>query len=370
VNAATKLTSSLQQWGFAGPQPLLIAGPCSAESEDQVLQTARALKAGGLTSAIRAGVWKPRTRPGSFEGIGTPALKWLVKAREETGLPVLTEVANAYHVEEALKHGIDMLWIGARTTVNPFFVQEIAESLRGVQIPVFVKNPLHPEVGLWIGAFERLHAVGITQLAAIHRGFYALQPAPFRNEPRWELSFELRARMPEVPILCDPSHIAGKRDLLHQVAQTALDINLDGLMIETHPNPSQALSDSAQQVTPEGLHQLMKQLVIRYEDVDEISLKHKLQDIRKSIDRLDHDIINLLQQRFKQVDDIAYIKDQDQMTIFQMTRWFEMMADRKEFGGDLGLDPDLMHELFSVIHKYSVKRQMDTLNSNSGGKEI
>ena len=226
MSSAINTRTRLQDWIDQSPAPFVIAGPCSAESEEQVVETARALKEGGKVSAFRAGVWKPRTRPGSFEGIGSEALQWLSAARRETGLSIVTEVANAGHVEEVLRHDVDMLWIGARTTVNPFYVQEIADALRGVNIPVLVKNPLHPEMSLWMGALERMDQVGIKQLAAIHRGFYSAQPGIFRNEPHWELSFELRALAPEIPILCDPSHIAGDRELIEEVAQTAMDITL------------------------------------------------------------------------------------------------------------------------------------------------
>lgn len=361
MNAARKQSSKLASWGFGGQEPFLIAGPCSAESEDQVLETARAIAKSGQASIFRAGVWKPRTRPGSFEGIGGPALGWLNKAKEETGLPIAVEVGSPAHVVLALMHNIDVLWIGARTTVNPFYVQEIAEALHGVDIPILVKNPLHADIGLWIGAIERFAHVGVKRLAAVHRGFYTDQPAPFRNEPRWELSIELRTRMPELPILCDPSHIAGRADLVQQVAQTALDINLDGLMIETHINPKKALSDAAQQVTPTRLEALMNDLLIRTEEVDEERIRQKLLALRNQIDVLDHGIIEKIRERFVHVDAIGKIKQEDQITIFQMARWFELIADRKAAGAALDLDPDLLYELFSVIHKYSVKRQTDLI---------
>jgi chorismate mutase len=369
VNAARKQSTKLASWGLRGPEPFLIAGPCSAESEQQVLDTARAIAESGRASAFRAGVWKPRTRPGSFEGIGGPALKWLATAKAETGLPIAIEVGSPTHVELALKNNIDILWIGARTTVNPFYVQEIAEALRGVNIPILVKNPLHADIGLWIGAIERFAHAGITRLAAVHRGFYTDQPAPFRNEPRWELSFELRTRMPELPILCDPSHIAGRADLVQQVAQTALDINLDGLMIETHISPKAALSDAAQQLTPAQLDALMGDLLIRSEEVDEERIRQKLHTLRNEIDRIDGILIRMLQERFVQVDAIGKIKQEDQITIFQMARWFELIADRKAAGAALGLDPDLLHELFSIIHKYSVKRQADIIQEPAPAKK-
>ncbi len=362
MNALRKQSEKFADWGFTGPDPMLIAGPCSAESEEQLLETARGIAATGRASALRAGVWKPRTRPGSFEGIGKPALSWLEKAKAETGLPVLTEVGSTAHVEEALKYNIDAFWIGARTTVNPFYVQEIAEALRGVDIPIMVKNPLHADVGLWVGAIERFHAVGIKRLAAIHRGFYTDQPAPYRNEPRWELSFELRTQLPEVPILCDPSHIAGSSNFIQQVAQTAMDINLDGLMIETHCNPAKALSDSGQQVTPAQLEQIIGNLILRSEEADEEVIRQKLQVLRETIDGIDHDLIKTLKARFDQVDEIGRIKLADDITVFQMARWFDVIKNRKSFGSSQGLDENLLHELFSVIHKYSVKRQTDIIN--------
>lgn len=285
----------------------------------------------------------------------------MVNHAKETGLPVATEVANAWHVEEVLKHGIDMIWIGARTTVNPFYVQEIADALQGVDIPVLVKNPLHPELGLWIGAIERLERAGISKLAAIHRGFYTTKPSPFRNEPKWELSFELRARLPQLPILCDPSHIAGNRSLLRQVAQTAMDINLDGLMIETHIAPDKALSDASQQVTPENLARLMDSLIIKTEETDEAASQQKLLELRHAIDDLDHDLIKTLSKRFDNVNTIGQIKMEDQITIFQMQRWFEMMNDRKTEGAKYNLD-EFLHELFSIIHKYSVKKQTEIIH--------
>ena len=322
-----------------------------------MLETAKQLKEIGKVSAIRAGVWKPRTRPGSFEGIGKTALQWLIETRQETGLPVMTEVGNGQHVEDVLKHDVDMIWIGARTTVNPFYIQEIADALKGVDIPVFVKNPIHPELGLWIGAIERLERAGISKLAAIHRGFYTSQPVPFRNEPKWEMSFELRTRLPDIPIICDPSHIAGTRDLISQVSQTALDLNLDGLIIETHHEPDKALSDAAQQITPAVLSDILDNLVIRHEEVEEETVQSKLDEHREVIDVLDHKIIQQLQKRFAHIEEIGQIKAEDKITIFQLNRWYDMVSERKKFGQQHGLDEDFLHELFSLIHKYSVRKQ-------------
>lgn len=338
---------------------MVVAGPCSAESEFQVVETARQLAESGRVSAFRAGVWKPRTRPGSFEGIGSSALPWLIAAREASGLPVMTEVANAQHVEACLRAGMDAVWIGARTTVNPFFVQEIADALRGVNIPVWVKNPIHSDVGLWIGALERLDAAGVQQVAAVHRGFYADRPEPFRNEPKWELSFALRSRVPEVPIVCDPSHIAGKRALVEQVARTALDLQLDGLMVECHPNPDKALSDAAQQLTPAALTQLLEGLEMqRNLPLDPDALR-VLTDLRTSLDGLDSELVHLLQARMDLVAAIGMLKAKHGMTVFQLDRFQHIFEARGTEAAALGVHPALIDELFQVVHKYSVQKQIE-----------
>jgi len=336
---------------------LVVAGPCSAESEKQVLAIAKSLKEISQVSLFRAGVWKPRTRPGSFEGVGEVALGWLQSVKRETGLPTAVEVANAHHVEASLKAGMDALWIGARTTVNPFFVQEIAESLRGVDIPVFVKNPIHPELGLWLGAIERLSQVGVEKILAVHRGFFSTQAAPFRNDPKWELSFDLRAEAPNIPILADPSHIAGDRNLIQEVAQTALDLNLDGLMIETHNDPDRALSDAAQQVTPESLQSILTHLEVKREEVSDAKLVSVIEDIRSRIDALDESLLSQLAQRNELVAEMAKIKESGKMTIFQLNRWFQLVDDRRKWGDKLKLDNSLVHDVFQVIHKHSVGLQ-------------
>ncbi len=361
MSSAIHKRETLQGWIDQTESPFVIAGPCSAESQEQVLSIAISLKADKKVSVFRAGVWKPRTRPGSFEGIGSKALGWLNEVKKQTGLSTITEVANANHVEEVLKNDIDMLWIGARTTVNPFYVQEIAEALQGVNIPVLVKNPLHADLGLWIGALERFDKAGISQLGAIHRGFFSNNPAPFRNEPRWDLSFELRAKVPEIPLLCDPSHIAGKREWIKEVSQTAMDINFDGLMIETHNDPDNALSDASQQVTPDTLNSVLSDLVIRTEAFESEASEKKLKAIRNEIDRLDSEFISLLNGRKDLINKIGEIKFEDDMTIFQMQRWFEIMHNREALAQDLGLNTCLVQELFNVIHKYSVNQQIDFL---------
>ena len=340
---------------FIHKKPYLIAGPCSAESENQLLAIAKAVE--GTADVFRAGVWKPRTKPNSFEGIGKDALSWLKTIQQETSLKVVTEVATAKHVELCLESGVDMLWIGARTTVNPFYVQEIAEALRGVDIPVFVKNPIHPELGLWLGAFERLHKVGVKQLAAIHRGFYSYEKVAFRNDPKWEIPIKLREEVRDLPIICDPSHIAGKAALVEDIAQTAMDINLDGLMIETHHNPSAALSDAEQQVTPKELNSIMNNLVLRDTKLRDEEFKGRLLNFRNQIDNFDTKIIELLDNRKQVVEHIANFKNENKLTIFQIDRWFEILNTRKENANLLGVDEQMIEEIFALIHKYSILTQ-------------
>jgi chorismate mutase len=340
---------------FIDKKPYLIAGPCSAESENQLLTIAKAVE--GTADIFRAGVWKPRTKPNSFEGIGKDALSWLKTIQQETSLKVVTEVATAKHVELCLESGVDLLWIGARTTVNPFYVQEIAEALRGVDIPVFVKNPIHPELGLWLGAFERLHKVGVKQLAAIHRGFYSYEKVAFRNDPKWEIPIKLREEVRDLPIICDPSHIAGKSALVGDIAQTAMDINLDGLMIETHHNPSAALSDAEQQVTPKELNSIMNNLVLRDTKLRDEEFKGRLLNFRNQIDNFDTKIIELLDNRKQVVEHIANFKNENKLTIFQIDRWFEILNTRKENANLLGVDEQMVEEIFALIHKYSILTQ-------------
>ena len=340
---------------FIHKKPYLIAGPCSAESETQLLTIAKAVE--GTADVFRAGVWKPRTKPNSFEGIGKDALSWLKTVQQETGMKVCTEVATAKHVELCLESAVDMLWIGARTTVNPFYIQEIAEALKGVDIPVFVKNPIHPELGLWLGAFERLNKVGVKQLAAIHRGFYSYEKSVFRNDPKWELPIKLRKEVRDLPIICDPSHIAGKATLIEDIAQTAMDINLDGLMIETHNNPAVALSDAEQQITPEELKNIMQNLVLRDTKLRDEQFKGQLLDFRNQIDNFDTQIIGLLNNRKQVVEQIANFKNEKRLTIFQIERWFEILNTRKENASLLGLDEQMVEELFALIHKYSILTQ-------------
>ena len=340
---------------FISKKPYIIAGPCSAESESQILKIANEIKP--IVDVFRAGVWKPRTSPDSFEGAGENALKWLQKVQSETGLKVITEVATAKHVELCLESGIDMLWIGARTTVNPFYVQEIAEALKGVDIPVFVKNPIHPEIGLWVGALERLNKAGVHKLSAIHRGFYNYIESAFRNDPKWEMPIKLREKVRDLPIICDPSHIAGKASLIEDVSQTAMDINLNGLMIETHNNPSSALSDSRQQITPQDLKRILNNLILRDTKLRDEAFKDELLEFRNQIDLLDHQIIELLNDRKKIVETIAHFKNQNKLTIFQIERWFEIIQSRKSIANNLKLDNQMVAEIFELIHKYSILTQ-------------
>lgn len=340
---------------FISKKPYLIAGPCSAESELQILKIANEIK--GFADVFRAGIWKPRTSPNSFEGVGEKGLKWLQKVKAETGLQVITEVATANHVELCLSTGIDMLWIGARTTVNPFYVQEIANALKGVDIPVFVKNPIHPEIGLWLGALERLNNAGVSKLAAIHRGFYNYKKSAFRNDPKWEMPIKLREEIHDVPIICDPSHIAGKASLIEDVSQTAMDINLDGLMIETHSNPLSALSDSKQQVTAKKVKKILNNLILRDTKLRDEAFKGKLMEFRNQIDVLDHQMIELLNDRKMIVEVIANFKSQNKLTIFQIERWFEILQSRKLIANNLGIDNQMVAEIFELIHKYSILTQ-------------
>jgi len=336
-------------------KPYLIAGPCSAESQEQLLAIAKSVE--GTADVFRAGIWKPRTKPSSFEGIGEKALEWMKVVKQESALKVATEVATAKHVELCLKSEIDMLWIGARTTVNPFYVQEISEALKGVDIPIFIKNPIHPELGLWMGAFERFNKVGIKQLAAIHRGFYSYEKSVFRNDPKWELPIKLRKEVRDLPIICDASHIAGKTTLIEDIAQTAMDINLDGLMIEAHNNPLLALSDAEQQITPESLKSMMQNLVLRDTKLRDEQFKEQLINFRNQIDTFDKNIIDLLNNRKGIVEQIANFKHENKLTIFQIERWFEILKTRKENAKLLALDEQMVEEIFTLIHKYSILTQ-------------
>lgn len=352
-------TQRLEHW-FDGPteSPLLIAGPCSVESPEQILQTASQLKAHTPISLLRGGVWKPRTKPGHFEGRGSQALPWLIEAGKAIDTPVTTEVANAEHVEAALKAGVDVLWIGARTTVNPFYVQEIAEAVRGVDIPILVKNPIHAEVSLWAGAIERFQNVGIRRVAAVHRGFFSAAKGIYRNEPHWHLSFDLRALMPKLKIIVDPSHIAGKRSLIKEVSQVAMDLSMDGLMVESHFEPDAALSDAAQQVTPKYLGAMIGELTVHPSGAQHVE-SPELAALRGSLDAIDDELVELLKKRFDLAKAIAEIKARDGVSIFQMDRWLKLIGERRSYGQQMGMTEEFMHDLFATLHKYSVEYQTE-----------
>ncbi|MDA3823370.1 MAG: chorismate mutase, partial [Bacteroidales bacterium] len=324
------------------------------------LSTAKEIAAMGV-KIFRAGIWKPRTRPNAFEGIGSIGLPWLQTVKKETGMLVSTEVANVKHVYEALKYGVDIIWIGARTSANPFAVQEIADSLSGVNIPVFVKNPVNPDVDLWIGAIERLNQAGITQMAAIHRGFSSYDKTIYRNPPHWQVAIELRRRIPELPIITDPSHICGSRALLYDISQRAMDLNFDGLIIETHINPDKAWSDASQQVTPEGLKNILDRLILRDPDLDEEQML-TLAELRANIDKLDDKLINLIEERMKVVEDIGNYKKDNNITILQNKRWTDMLRSRLDLGTRKGLSDDFINKIFVAIHQESINKQTGIMN--------
>ncbi|MEI6970536.1 MAG: bifunctional 3-deoxy-7-phosphoheptulonate synthase/chorismate mutase type II [bacterium] len=344
-------------------RPLVIAGPCSAETEEQTLGTARALAAHGI-KVFRAGIWKPRTRPNSFEGVGAIGLQWLRKVKQDTGMLIATEVANAKHVYEALKAGVDILWIGARTTVNPFAVQEIADALAGVDIPVLVKNPVSPDLDLWIGALERLQKAGIIRLGAIHRGFTTHETTHFRNSPHWQIAIDLKKRMPAVPVITDPSHISGDRRLVYGVAQEAMDLQLDGLMIEAHIAPGEALSDANQQVTPDELDAILKRLVLRAPDVADKKFHYTLDELRAQVDLLDKDIITKLAKRMDISEEMGRIKKKSNVTILQPSRWDQILHERQALGLSKGLSEEFMTRLLNAIHEESIAHQNLIMNVN------
>ena len=335
-------------------KPLLIAGPCSVESEEQLLCTARELAKIPEVSMLRGGIWKPRTRPDAFEGRGEEGLVWLREAKNETGLPTATEVATPEHVELALKYDVDALWIGARTVVNPFSVQQLADALQGVDVPVFVKNPVSPDVKLWLGAFERLQKAGVTRLAAIHRGFQHYKETPYRNFPMWEIPIELN-RILNVPVITDISHICGCRELLQQTAQKALDLASDGLMIECHCNPDAALTDARQQITPSELKSLLSNLMFRSRQSG--ATERDLADLRSEIDDIDSELLQLLSRRMDVSAQIGEYKKRNNVTVVQMDRWKKILAEHIATGTDLGLDANLVSEVFEAIHQASIERQ-------------
>lgn len=351
------------EWGFFTlPRPMVIAGPCSAETEEQVMETAKGLNEFGI-HVFRAGIWKPRTHPGSFEGIGTPGLKWLQKVKKEYGMKVATEVASEKHVFECIKYGVDMVWLGARTTANPFLVQEIAEALRDTDIPVLVKNPVNPDLDLWIGALERLNREGVRKLGVIHRGFSTSQKIAYRNDPQWKIAIELRTRYPDLPFFADPSHMGGSRDYLLELSQRAMDLGLDGLMIESHCNPSTALSDSHQQLTPPALKELLESIVVREKDTDSREYRDGIVQLRAQIDIIDENLLYALNTRMGVSRKIGQYKKEHNIAILQTSRWDSVLEDMKKKGRAYGLSEEFIETVFNAIHEESVRAQNEILES-------
>lgn len=355
----------MDKWLPVTSRPFIISGPCSAETEEQVMETAIQLAKVKEVSVYRAGIWKPRTRPGAFEGAGSKGLKWLRKVKEETGLLVGTEVANEKHVYEALKYGIDLLWIGARTSVNPFTVQEIADALNGVDVIVLVKNPINPDIDLWTGAVERIAKAGITKLGAIHRGFSTYEKTNYRNQPNWQLPIELRRRIPGLPIICDPSHIAGAREYLFEISQKAMDLNFDGLIIESHIDPDNAWSDAAQQLTPANLQELLRKLVLRNPDPSDPKLLDVLGELRQQIDIFDDHMLDLLEKRMNIAETIGKFKKENNITILQSTRWDEIIKKAIIKGESKGLSAEFIDILFKAIHQESINHQIKVINNGT-----
>ena len=343
--------------GIPTRRPLVIAGPCSAETEEQVLAAARALAAQEV-KIFRAGIWKPRTKPGGFEGVGVEGLRWLQRVKAETGMYVSTEVATERHVFEALKAGVDLLWIGARTSANPFAMQELAGALRGVDIPVLVKNPVNPDLELWIGAIERLYNAGLRRLGAIHRGFSSYDRTIYRNQPQWHIPIELRRRLPQLPLLCDPSHIGGKRELVAPLSQQAMDLGFDGLIVESHCDPDCAWSDKNQQVTPDALDYILNMLVIR----ETTQTTENLSELRHQIDNLDNQLLELLAKRMRISREIGQYKKEHSMPVLQTNRYDEILQKRMAQAVELGMSGEFMKEVMQAIHEESVHQQMDIIN--------
>tara|TARA_B100000497_G_C7663255_1_gene399641 strand:+ start:607 stop:1689 length:1083 start_codon:yes stop_codon:yes gene_type:complete len=353
----------MKNWldNFKLNHPLVIAGPCSAETEDQVLKIAHELKNSDV-SIFRAGIWKPRTRPGMFEGVGAIGLKWLQKVKEETGLLIATEVANSNHVKLALDHNVDILWIGARSTVSPFIIQEIADALDGTDKIVLVKNPVNPDLALWLGGIERLYSANIKKLGVIHRGFSTYEKTNYRNNPEWQLPIELQNRFPDLPLICDPSHIAGRRDILQDISQTALDLNFDGLMIETHTNPDKAWSDAAQQITPKVLIKMMEDLKMRKITNEELDYKNSLNTLRTQIDVIDHGLLDNLGKRMKVAIEIGNLKKKKNVAVLQTKRWNEILGKMILDGEEKGLSEEFILRMFKAIHQESINHQKRVIN--------
>lgn len=355
----------LSSWINTGDKPLIIAGPCSAETEEQLVSTAHLLANTGKVNILRAGIWKPRTRPGEFEGIGSIGLEWLKRAKEETGLLTATEVATAKHVEEALAAGVDVLWVGARSTANPFTVQEIADALKGVDVPVLVKNPVNPDLSLWIGALERINRAGIKKIGAIHRGFSSYEKTAFRNEPMWDLAIQLKTIAPELPIINDPSHICGNRELIPYVSQKAMDMDMQGFIIESHIDPSVAWTDAKQQVTPTALSKLLDNLSFRKPESTNPAFDDKLAELRQQIDVLDDQILKQIGDRMKIAEKIGEYKRDNNVTILQVNRWDEIVQKRVQLAKALALGEDFTVKYLELLHNESIRKQNEVMNAKT-----
>ncbi len=365
MNAApvnTRTFEPIRSWLKPVSEPLVIAGPCGAETFEQLHRTAGELKALHRISLFRCGVWKPRTRPNDFEGKGEEALKWLNDIKNEFGLKVTVEVANAAHTELALKYGVDVVWLGARTMANPFSVQEVADALKGSDIPVLIKNPVHDDLQLWIGGIERVCNNGITKVAAVHRGFHFYGKTKYRNRPLWQIPIELRTVVPDLPILCDPSHISGSRELVPQVAQHALDIGMDGLMIESHYDPSLALSDARQQLTPADLGELLNRLIVRKRDSSNKEFTNKLGELRHIIDEIDDELLHVLKKRLQVIEKIGDYKKEHNITIFQLARWQEILRTRGQWADNLGISRHHVEKVCQLLHEESIRVQNAVMN--------
>jgi 3-deoxy-7-phosphoheptulonate synthase len=350
------IISPLSTWLTSSDSPPVISGPCSAETEKQVIDTAVEVAKIKNVAVFRAGLWKPRTKPNSFEGVGTKGLQWLIKVKAVTGLKTTVEVAHPDHIRACLDAGIDMLWVGARTVTNPFSIQEISNVLKNVDIPVLIKNPVAPDIKTWIGALERINSAGIDKLAAVHRGFYDYQESIYRNSPMWEIPIELKRLFPELPLICDPSHICGNKSLIRGIAQDALDLEMDGLMIETHISPENALTDANQQLNPQELEDLISNLIIK-KRVGGRDFENQLEDLRSEIDKIDSDLLRLLSKRMKTVQKIGKYKTEHQITILQLKRWNKVIQNRLEKGKELGLDKEFLKKMLCLIHEKSIEIQ-------------
>jgi len=347
---------------WPGKRPLIISGPCSAETKEQMIQTGVQLADTGKVDMIRAGIWKPRTRPGNFEGIGTKGLPWLQEVKIQTGLPITVEVAKPKHIEDALSFEVDVLWIGARSTVNPASIDEVASALRGVDIPVLIKNPMNPDIELWMGAVERIANAGIKNIGLIHRGFSTFGDTEYRNTPMWHLAIEMKRRNPELIMICDPTHISGKRDIIQKVAQKAVDLDYDGLMIESHINPDEAWTDSKQQITPATLKKMMESIVWRREKLNDGFFDTILEQLRDQVDQIDDELFNLIGRRMKVSEQIGEYKKLHQITILQKNRWNEIVEKGRKIGSLFGLSPEFIDKYLTAIHMESINHQNKVMN--------